>query len=108
MVDARQIRLFISASSERLSVTVHPSYNFQVVVVDCDHRRLLSFLARHVGLLQADGQAEVFTGPKEAVHGALQLFLRMGRHRSSIGKKDITDESLAQFGLCLQTGSIRL
>ena len=40
-----------------------PVHGLQFVAVDCDQRRLLSSLAHHVCLLQADGQAEVFAGP---------------------------------------------
>ena len=81
-------------------------HNSQSIVDNSDHRRLLNFLAHHVFLFGADGQAEFFTGTREDGPRLRNCFSEFDDNAAPSAKIIFSDESLAHSGLCLQLGEV--
>ena len=79
-------------------------YGVDFVVVDGCDWRCIRVLYQHIYLLQADGQAEVLAGLREAVHQRLEFLLGVGLNCRVISKQHISDESFPYFGFGSEAG----
>ena len=81
-------------------------YDVKMVVVDVDGWWRVRILTQHIGLFQADGQSDVFSGLGEPVYEALPFLLSVRGDRCIISKEHVPDGCLVHFGLCFQSSQV--
>ena len=74
------------------------------MLVDVDGWSIVDVLTHDVRLLDADGQAKLFTGISKLVYQSLKALCGVGRKCSIISKDNSTNEDFADLTLCFQAG----
>ena len=80
--------------------------SIEFIVVDGNHRLCFCVLFQEIRLLQTDGQTEVLTCLREAVHQWLEVLLGVCRNCCVIGKQNVPDSNIAYICLGSETGEV--
>ena len=80
--------------------------SIEFVVVDGNDRRCFCILSQDIRLIQTDGQSDVITSLREAVHQCQEFLLGVGHNCCVISKQHVPDENLAYLCLGSETGEV--